>query len=155
MRVCCCCCKRRAGRPVYCESCPPAGASCRQPPGAAGQRLSSVQLPQFERQQACCHNCTLGQPSHVAPASPPPPAAASASRQQAAGGAAAPPQRETDAHRLAQRQKQIDLGKNTLGYQRYRQAVPRWVGCLFLLMCDRGLRRRRDGNGALFYACIA
>lgn len=35
------------------------------------------------------------------------------------------PQRETDPHRLAQRQKQIDLGKNTLGYQRYREAVPR------------------------------
>lgn len=34
-------------------------------------------------------------------------------------------QRETDQHRLAQRQKQIDLGKNTLGYQRYREAVPR------------------------------
>ncbi|KAL4421471.1 hypothetical protein ABPG75_010762 [Micractinium tetrahymenae] len=37
----------------------------------------------------------------------------------------AEPQRETDPHRLAQRQKQIDMGKNTLGYQRYRQAVPR------------------------------
>lgn len=37
-------------------------------------------------------------------------------------------QRETDQHRLAQRQKQIDLGKNTLGYQRYREAVPRCVG---------------------------
>lgn len=34
-------------------------------------------------------------------------------------------ERETDPHRLAQRQKQIDLGKNTLGYQRYREAVPR------------------------------
>lgn len=33
-------------------------------------------------------------------------------------------ERETDAHRLAQRQKQIDLGKNTLGYQRYRQEIP-------------------------------
>eukprot|EP00887_Chlorella_sp_A99_P005719 scaffold1.g5719.t1 len=33
--------------------------------------------------------------------------------------------RETDPHRLAQRQKQIDWGKNTLGYQRYRAAVPK------------------------------
>lgn len=33
--------------------------------------------------------------------------------------------REGDPHRLAQRQKQVDLGKNTLGYQRYRTAVPR------------------------------
>jgi hypothetical protein len=32
---------------------------------------------------------------------------------------------ETDPHRLAQRQKQIDFGKNTIGYQRYRQMVPK------------------------------
>jgi hypothetical protein len=32
---------------------------------------------------------------------------------------------EEDAHRLEQRQKQLDLGKNTLGYQRYLSAVPR------------------------------
>ncbi|KAL6768904.1 HBP1 [Auxenochlorella protothecoides x Auxenochlorella symbiontica] len=32
---------------------------------------------------------------------------------------------ETDPHRLAQRQKQVDFGKNTLGYQRYREAIPR------------------------------
>jgi histone RNA hairpin-binding protein len=30
---------------------------------------------------------------------------------------------ESDAHRLAQRQKQIDLGKNTRGYQRYCESV--------------------------------
>jgi hypothetical protein len=30
-----------------------------------------------------------------------------------------------DAHKLAQRQKQIDFGKNTLGYQRYLKAVPK------------------------------
>ena len=34
-------------------------------------------------------------------------------------------ERETDPHRLAQRQKQIDFGKNTLGYQRYREAIPK------------------------------
>lgn len=32
--------------------------------------------------------------------------------------------RETDARRLAQRQRQIDFGKNTTGYDRYLQAVP-------------------------------
>jgi hypothetical protein len=37
------------------------------------------------------------------------------------------PMLESDPHRLAQRQKQIDLGKNTLGYQRYCNAKPRHV----------------------------
>ena len=33
--------------------------------------------------------------------------------------------RETDARRLEQRQKQVDLGKNTLAYQRYAESVPK------------------------------
>lgn len=41
--------------------------------------------------------------------------------EPAPGGAAV----ETDAARLAQRQKQIDYGKNTLGYVNYLNAVPR------------------------------
>ena len=32
---------------------------------------------------------------------------------------------ETDPHRLQQRQKQVDYGKNTLGYDRYLQLVPK------------------------------
>jgi histone RNA hairpin-binding protein len=32
---------------------------------------------------------------------------------------------ETDPKRLMQRQKQIDFGKNTKGYERYVQAVPK------------------------------
>lgn len=35
--------------------------------------------------------------------------------------------KEEDPHRLAQRQKQLDYGKNTVGYDRYCAAVPRWV----------------------------
>ena len=33
--------------------------------------------------------------------------------------------KETDPHRIAQRQKQVDYGKNTLGYQRYTEEIPR------------------------------
>eukprot|EP01018_Ginkgo_biloba_P009315 Gb_30655 [translate_table: standard] len=32
---------------------------------------------------------------------------------------------ETDAHKVSQRQKQIDYGKNTLGYEQYVELVPR------------------------------
>ena len=32
---------------------------------------------------------------------------------------------ETDDHRISQRQKQIDYGKNTLGYERYTECIPR------------------------------
>ena len=33
--------------------------------------------------------------------------------------------RETDPHRLQQRQRQLDLGKNTIGYAAYIKAVPK------------------------------
>ena len=32
-----------------------------------------------------------------------------------------------DAHRIAQRQKQVDYGKNTLAYDNYVRTVPRYV----------------------------
>lgn len=36
-----------------------------------------------------------------------------------------PGERETNQHRLAQRQKQIDYGKNTVGYDEYIRRVPK------------------------------
>lgn len=33
---------------------------------------------------------------------------------------------EDDAHRLSQRQRQIEFGKNTLGYERYCELIPRY-----------------------------
>lgn len=34
-------------------------------------------------------------------------------------------EQELDAHRLEQRQKQLDFGRNTLGYQAYVKTVPK------------------------------
>ncbi|MCO5588683.1 hypothetical protein L7F22_042642 [Adiantum nelumboides] len=44
---------------------------------------------------------------------------------------------EDDAHRLSQRQRQVDFGKNTLGYERYIELVPR---------CKRKLRDPQTPN---------
>lgn len=41
---------------------------------------------------------------------------------------------ESDQHRLSQRQKQIDFGKNTRGYQLYTNKVPRFVPAI-LIVC--------------------
>lgn len=35
-------------------------------------------------------------------------------------------ERETDALILARRQKQIDFGKNTIGYEKYLEQVPKY-----------------------------
>ena len=35
--------------------------------------------------------------------------------------------KETDPHRISQRQRQIDFGKNTIGYQRYLEQYPKYV----------------------------
>ena len=57
--------------------------------------------------------------------SPPPKPSPTAPSVRSSAAAAAAQQQETDPRRLEQRQKQIDFGKNTRGYQRYSAAVPR------------------------------
>jgi hypothetical protein len=42
--------------------------------------------------------------------------------------------KETDGHRLCQRMKQLDYGRNTLGYERYLETVPK---CVFILEGDK------------------
>ncbi len=67
---------------------------------------------------ACGGHCNAGILTCIRKAVAPGVVAAAASHGKPAG-------KEADPHRIAQRQKQVDLGKNTLGYQRYRQQVPR------------------------------
>jgi len=49
---------------------------------------------------------------------------------------------ESDPHRLCQRQKQIDYGKNTLGYERYTEMVPRYE--LFLNRLERKQANKQE-----------
>ena len=53
---------------------------------------------------------------------------------QCAGAARVPVAVEADPHRIAQRQKQIDYGKNTLGYQRYTEEVPRYFEAVMMTL---------------------
>lgn len=46
---------------------------------------------------------------------------------------------ETDPHRIAQRQKQIDYGKNTLGYARYTEEVPKCAPSLIFIAASDAL----------------
>ncbi|KAF0684115.1 Aste57867_23902 [Aphanomyces stellatus] len=55
-------------------------------------------------------------------------------------------QKETDPHKLAQRQKQIDFGKNTIGYDRYIEAVPKYVWTPFAFQMTISCRSRRKRN---------
>lgn len=55
------------------------------------------------------------------------------------------PEHEIDPHRISQRQKQIDFGKNTVGYQRYRQAVPKYV--------DRSSNHTKHTNSRTHLKC--
>lgn len=55
----------------------------------------------------------------------PKPSLSTASASSSSGVKLLSEEKETDPHRLAQRQKQIDYGKNTIGYDRYCAEVPR------------------------------
>ena len=55
-------------------------------------------------------------------------------------------EKETDAHKLSQRQKQIDFGKNTLGYQNYVKVWPRCV-CAFVTPAGASERARQGCTG--------
>ena len=63
-------------------------------------------------------------------------------------------EKETDAHKLAQRQKQIDYGKNTLGYQNYVQVWPRCASVICELVnevddkCSGTWRRLQSGDSS-------
>ncbi|KAI9217671.1 hypothetical protein BC828DRAFT_390563 [Blastocladiella britannica] len=80
--------------------------------------LEPVPAPQF-----------AGPPHHHRSPSPPPPLPGSRTGDDDAADKELPrmgPGASSPQRRLAQRQKQIDFGKNTIGYQNYSMAVPRY-----------------------------
>jgi histone RNA hairpin-binding protein len=55
--------------------------------------------------------------------------------------------RETDPHRISQREKQLSMGKNTVGYQLYTAAIARCVCSFFfffILLIERDARSTVD-----------
>lgn len=65
--------------------------------------------------ELCLHNCTGVRWGDISDAEDEEPAAAADGDEEF----------ENDPKRLMARQQQIDFGKNTLGYERYLQAVPK------------------------------
>ena len=47
-----------------------------------------------------------------------------------------------DVHRLELRQKQVDFGKNTVGYMRYVSLIPKYEDCIALICCTVGIDER-------------
>ncbi|KXZ46369.1 hypothetical protein GPECTOR_44g46 [Gonium pectorale] len=89
----------------------------RNGPSTAPPRFHKKPRPQ---QGPAANGSARGSASPAAVAAPGDPA-----DKATAAAAAKAPISDLDPHRLAQRQKQIDYGKNTIGYQRYLEQVPK------------------------------
>jgi Histone RNA hairpin-binding protein RNA-binding domain len=63
--------------------------------------------------------------------------------------------KETDTHKLAQRQKQIDFGRNTLGYAAYIKAIPRHEACqIAVAVCFLMAEAELEVNCKAYKPCI-